>query len=299
MIDVCLLGIGGMMPLPDRPLSAALVRVGGETTLFDAGEGTQVNWRLSGWPFRPTSTILLSHAHADHIAGLPGILFQIAHSGRTEPVTVYGSQWTTEVVSALLTIVGLLPYELRVVELEGGESIALPGGLTLRTLALRHRLSCLAYAIEVARRPEFDPERARLLGVPLEHWRRLQDGETVAGIRPEQVLGPARRGLKLSLITDTRYFDGLAEFVANSDLLICESMYADDDDEDQARERGHMTIRQATSVAAKAGARALWLTHFSPRVENPGQHLSFARGLFANTEIGPPGRKTTLRFEDG
>src|SRR5688572_23554555 len=109
-----------MMPLPGRPLSACLVRIGGSTILFDCGEGTQVSWRVSGWPYRPTGTILLSHVHADHVAGLPGVLFQIAHSGRTEPVTIYGPAPTPDIVQHLLTIVGRLPYELRVATLEGG-----------------------------------------------------------------------------------------------------------------------------------------------------------------------------------
>ena len=287
-----------MMPLPKRALSATLVRIGANTILFDAGEGTQVSWRVSDWTFRSTSTILLSHVHADHIGGLPGILFQIAYSGRTDPVTIYGPEWTDQVVTALLTIVGRLPFELRVETLEGGEVFELPEGARLSTLQLSHRIPCLGYSISVPRLPKFNPDRARELGVPLEHWQRLHQGESVGGFEPEDVSDGPRRGVRLSLITDTRYMDELASFVSGSDLLVCESMYVDDDDADRAWERGHMTLRQAARVARDGRVKRLWVTHFSPKVQCPLEHESFARQLFSGAEIGRPGLKATLAFPD-
>lgn len=298
MIDVCLLGNGGMMPLPGRPLSATLFRVGAQTILFDCGEGTQVNWRFSDLAYRPTSTILLSHLHADHVAGLPGVLFQIAFSGRTEPLALYGPERTTEIVANLLSIVGRLPFELRVGQLEGGETFCLDDGVRISTLLLQHRNACIGYTIDVPRAPRFNPERATELGVPVEDWKRLQDGETVAGVSPEDVCGPPRRGLKLGLITDTSYFDDLVPFVANSDLLVCEAMFAEDSDLERARERGHMTFSQATNLAREAGVRQLWLTHFSPRVENPESYLYSVRAQFPHTEIGRRGLKMTLAFHE-
>jgi ribonuclease Z len=296
MIDVCLLGNGGMMPLPERPLSACLVRVGSSTILFDCGEGTQVSWRASGWPFRPTGTILLSHVHADHVAGLPGVLFQIAHSGRTEPVTIFGPEPVLEIVQHLVAIVGWLPFELRVAMLAGGETLELLPGLTLSTLALRHRVACLGYRLDLARAPRFDPDRAGALGVPQEHWKRLQRGEPVAGVLPEQVTGPPRAGLRVALITDTAFFDDLAEFVADSDLLVCEAMYADDDDEQRAHERGHMTARQAATVGARGRVQRLWLTHFSPSVTDPDAAAHVARSIFPPAIAGRTGLTETLRF---
>jgi ribonuclease Z len=297
MIEVCLLGVGGMMPLPGRPLSACLLRTGGETVLFDCGEGTQVNWRVSGWPYRPTGTLLLSHLHADHVAGLPGLLFQIAHSGRTEPVTIYGPRDTVQIVSHLMAIVGRTPYELRVVELSGGETLELPAGLRLATLATQHRLPCLAYAITQPRARRFNPERASDLGVPLADWKRLQHGEAVGDITPDMVLGPPRRGLKVSLVTDTNLFDGLAPFVAGSDLLLCEAMYAADEDADKAAQRGHMVARQAAQLARDSGAGRLWLTHFSPSVERLEDVLDRARADFPAAELGAPGLTTALQFD--
>lgn len=287
-----------MMPLPGRPLSAALLRVNGETILWDCGEGTQVNWRASGWGFRSTSTILLSHLHADHIAGLPGILFQLAHAGRAEPVTIYGPPRTHEVVAHLFTIVGRVPYELGVAELSGGEELDLPGDLRATTLGVHHRSPCLAWRLDLPRAPRFDPQRARELGAPVASWSRLQAGEPVGGIEPSQVLGPPRRGLRVSLVTDTAIFDELPDFVADSDLLMCESMYADDDYTERAFERGHMTARQVGRLAAAAGVHALWLTHFSPAVEDLAELALIATSEFPAAVVGTPGLTTTLRYID-
>lgn len=286
------------MPLPGRPLSSCLLRVNGETILWDCGEGTQVSWRASGWAFRSTSTILLSHLHADHVAGLPGILFQIAHSDRNEPVTIYGPPRTHEVVSHLFSIVGRVPFELGVGELSGGEEIDLPGGLRATTLPVQHRSPCLAWRLDLSRAPRFDPERATALGVPVAEWSRLQAGETVDGVEPAEVLGPPRRGLRVSLVTDTALVDDLAGFVAESDLLVCEAMYARDEDSERARERGHMTARQAATVAAAGGVRALWLTHFSPAVEDLAELAAVARSAYPEAVAGAPGLTTTLRFVD-
>lgn len=286
------------MPLPDRPLSAALIRVGGETILFDCGEGTQVNWRLSGWSFRPTGTILVSHLHADHIAGLPGILFQIAHAGRTEPVTIYGPEQTAEIVTHLVRIVGRLPYELRVVHLEGGDSVPIVAGLTVSTLRLRHRMPCIGYRLDLPRARRFDPDQARERGVPMHEWSRLQAGEAVNGVNPVDVLGPQRRGLRVSLITDTSYVDEIVPFVDSSDLLICESMYGIDDKREEAERRGHMTARQSAGIGASANVKSLWLTHFSPAVTDLDELAGVAREVCPDAEVGYPGLVTTLRFDD-
>jgi ribonuclease Z len=287
-----------MMPLPGRWLSASLIRSGAETVLFDCGEGTQIAWRASGWPFRPTGTILLSHVDADHVAGLPGVLFQIALSGRTEPVTIYGPARTHEIVTHLVSLIGWLPYELRVSQLDGGATLELFDELRLTTLAVQHGKPCLAYRLDLPRAPRFDPARARELGVPLEDWKRLQRGESVGEVRPQAVTGPPRRGLRLALVTDTRYFDDLVPFVQESDLLICESMYPSDEEIERAAERGHMTATQAARLARAAGVRRLWLTHLSPSVEDPEAVRAAAASIFPEAELGRPGETLTLRFPD-
>jgi ribonuclease Z len=297
VLDVCVIGIGGMMPLPDRPLSAALIRSGGETILWDCGEGTQLAWRSSGWPFRPTGTILLSHLHADHVAGLPGVLFQIAHSGRTEPVTIFGPVGTHDVVSHLVTIVGRTPYELRVAELADGDSLALTPQIELAVLGVRHRVMCLAYRLDIPRAGRFDAERATLMDVPQIAWSRLQRGQTVGDVTPDQVLGPPRRGLRLSLVTDTSAFDDLVPFVSNSDLLICEAMYADDAAAERAERRGHMTARQAARIASQARAHRLILTHVSPSVSDLEEIVAAAKMEYAEAELATPGETITLSFD--
>jgi ribonuclease Z len=265
--------------------------------LFDCGEGTQVSWRASSYNFRALGTILLSHRHADHVAGLPGVLFQIAFSGREEPVTIFGPAGLRPVIEGLLTVVGGLPFQVYLHTLEPGGQVELPGGALLSTLGLQHRATCLGYVVHLPRSPEFLPERARELGVPLEYWSVLQSGQPVAGFRPEQVTGPPRRGLMLALITDTRPFPELAGFVSGADLLVCESTYVLDEDEARAIERGHMTMRHATTLASKANVRRLWLTHFSPKVQCPADFAEQARALFSTTEIGYSGLSTELSFD--
>jgi ribonuclease Z len=296
MIEVCLLGNGGMMPLPDRPLSAAAIRIDGEVILFDCGEGTQVAWRSSTFSYRALGTILISHVHADHIAGLPGVLFQIAFAGREEPVRIIGPDGLLPVVEGLLTIVGGLPYDLQLEVIEGGQRVSLVKDATLSTFALQHRRTCLGYVIDLPRLPEFLPQRARELGVPLEFWTLLQQGQAAGGFDPAAVTGLPRRGLRLALITDTSTFPELPQFVEQSDLLICESTYVLDEDEDRARERGHMTMRQAASLANEAGVKRLWLTHFSPKVERPSDYDLAVKALFPDAEIGRSGLSIELNF---
>src|SRR5438552_806692 len=150
MIDVCLVGTAGTVPLPGRALAAALVRIGGEMVLFDCGEGTQVAMRAPGWGFGGLGTICLTHVHADHVAGLPGLLLTLGTSERKAPVDVYGARWTTEVVAALRILAPRLPYEVRVHELRGGETFT-AGGARLSTMALRHRAPCLGFRLDLDR----------------------------------------------------------------------------------------------------------------------------------------------------
>ena len=226
MIDLLLLGTGGMLPLPGRWLSCLLVRCQGELVLFDCGEGTQIPWRSYGWGFRRLGAICLSHVHADHVAGLPGLLHALANADRTEPVDLYGPPGTARVVAGLRAIAPVLPFDLRVTELTGGEPLALPGGLTGTTAPGEHGLPSLAYRVGADRARRFSPERARALSIPVAHWRRLQRGEAArwpgGAANPEDVLGPPRRGLALGYVTDTRPLPAIAELVAGVDLLVCE-----------------------------------------------------------------------------
>ncbi len=298
MLDVCLLGNGGVMPLPDRPLSALLVRIGGDTMLFDCGEGTQVNWRTTGWSMHDCSTIFLTHLHADHVVGLPGLLYALANAGRTKAVTVYAPQGSVERLQAFLSIVGRLPFELFLRECSPNEQIQLSDDLTLTTCAAVHHVPCLAYRLDIARHPRFDAVRARALGVPQEAWSVLQRGDAAAGFTPDQVRGPARRGLRLTYITDSSTTAELTAFAHDSDLLVCEAMYASDVDTGKAQQRGHMTARQAATLARDANARRLWLTHVSPSVEDPQDVVRMARTIYPEAIGGTRGLRALLHFTD-
>ncbi len=301
MIDLILLGTGAMVPLPHRPLSSLLMRCGGSLTLFDCGEGTQVQMRRFHWGFRRLDAMCLSHLHADHVAGLPGLLHTVANAGRTEPMHVYGPVGTEAVVAGLRVIAAHLPYEVIVRELEGGDRFELPGGVRGSVREADHRVACLAYRLDLDRAPAFDPGRAETLGVPRSSWSVLQRGEAVRvdgrDVRPNEVLGAPRAGVSFAFVTDTRPTVSIAELVQGVDLLVSEATYASDDDEKDAARHGHMTLRQACGLASEADAGALWLTHFSGRIANPLDHLDQARALFPGAEIGVPGLGARLAFD--
>ncbi len=302
MIDLCLLGTGGMMPLPERWLSALLVRSQRDVVLVDCGEGTQVSWRYSNWNFRDVGTIALTHLHADHVAGIAGVLFMIAHSNRSEDLTIFGPPGTYQVVQALTIVVPRLPFTVRIVELEGGETHTLPDGLELSTLKVDHRIPCLAYRFTRHRAPKFDAERARALDIPITLWGTLQSGSSVdvdgQTFSPDQVLGPPRSGLSVGFVTDTRVTSDIPNFVRDAELLICEGTYGDPELRERAEKRGHMVFDQAATIAREANARRLILTHFSPAMLDPDNYLHHAQAIFRHSSIGQAHQTITLSFRD-
>jgi len=302
MIDAVLLGTGGMLPLPNRWLSSLVIRVNGQLTLFDCGEGTQIAWRESGWGFRRLGAICISHTHADHVAGLPGLLHAVANAGRTEPISVFGPVGTADVVSALRSIAPVLPYEVLLTDLQGGERFMLPGGLVGSCEPGDHALPVLAYRADLARTRAFLPERARALKIPIDLWRRLQEGEPVSwrggAATPDEVLGPPRSGVSIAYVTDTRPVPELWQFLESVDLLVCEGTYGSDGDLGKAVRNRHMTFREAATLATRANARYLWITHFSPAVEDPDAFLENASEEFPEALIGHDGLSIGLPFPD-
>ncbi len=302
MIDICMLGTCGMMPLPGRWLSSALVRCGSTLTLFDCGEGTQIPWKSLGWGFRQLGAICFSHMHADHVAGLPGILFMVAHAGRTDPLDIYGPQGTNYIIEGLRRLAPELPYSVILHEYKGGEHFALPGGLHGICAPAAHGIPCLAYRVDLERKPAFQVERAQALGLPVQLWSRLQHGETLAyngqTISPAQVLGAPRRGISLAYITDTRPTKTLSELAHDVDLLICESMYDNPEDLPLAHANAHMLAEESAAIAKAAAAHALILTHFSPKIYDTSNAERAARQVFANTRAARDGMIITLDFLD-
>jgi len=302
VIDLTLAGTGAMTPLPDRWLSSLLVRVRGELILFDCGEGTQISLKRIGWGFRRIAAICLSHHHADHVAGLPGLLHTIANAGRTELLLIIGPPHTRDVIAGLRVIVPDLPYPVEVYDLKGGDVFALPGGLHGSVAWANHRVPCLAYRADLARARRFDAEAARQLGIPQHLWRRLQDGKRVTweagATEPGDLLGPPRQGVSFAYVTDTRPVPEFATFLAGVDLLVCEGTYGDDADQAKAIRHTHMTFAEAATIAHEARAGQLWLTHFSPAMADPAQWLSNAQAIFPSSVVGSAGIKTSLVFPE-
>ncbi len=303
MIDVMMLGTGAMVPLPNRWLSSALLRIDSSLVLLDCGEGTQIAMRERHWGFRKLDAICLSHLHADHVAGVPGLLHTIANAGKTDPLTIYGPAGTVAMIQGLRVLVPALPYDLIIQELKDGDTADGPGGLAIRVAAGEHRVPVLGYRFERERRPSFSPERAQALGVPIDQWSVLQHGEpvTVAGreIQPDEVLGEPRAGVALGFITDSRPADAIRDLMCGVDLLISEATFGRDDEAERAARRGHMTFREAATQARDAGVGHLWLTHFSAGLDEPEAWRQNAADVFPDVTIGYAGLEATLAFDGG
>ncbi len=306
-LEVFILGTGGMMPLPHRFLTSVLVRREGDLILFDCGEATQVALRKLNLRWKKISVILLSHTHADHVTGLPGILMLSSQVERTEPLVVIGPPKTAEYIQANRRILEMyINYEIEIVEVTQSGQVYRGQGFSIRCFLLGHSKMCMGYAVEEDMRPGvFYPEKASSLGVPRGPlWSRLQAGEPVSSengrtVQPSEVMGEARRGRKLSFVTDTVPVPGLAEHVRDSDLLICEGMFAEDL-ADAAAEKKHLTARQAARIAREARVRRLGLIHYSPRYTNKELQslLSEARELFADTFLTRDGQIIDLPNPD-
>lgn len=303
MIDVMLLGTGAMMPLPNRYLSATQFRVGSHLHLIDCGEGTQVAMREHGWGFKRLDTILLTHFHSDHVAGLPGLMHTLAHSDKSDPLQIIGPAGTYQIVEGLFVIVGRLPFEVYIHEMKDGDTTELPSGVRVSVGEGVHRGPVLTYRFDHDRAPSFLPDRAKKLDIPVEFWSRLQHGEavTVNGVtfQPDQVLSGPREGIAFGLATDTRPTQAITELMSGVNLLITEGTYGDDADAQKAKERGHMTFREAATLARESRAGALWLTHFGVGMTDPEMYSENATSVFPQTTIGQPGLSGTISFDYG
>lgn len=303
MLDVCLLGCGGGMPTPNRFLTSMLLLYKGRKLLIDCGEGTQVSIKISRLGFKTIDIILFTHFHADHIAGLPGLLLTVANSGRTEPMTIIGPPGLFKVISGLKVIVPELPYDINLIELKEGRCYSTKiGDFNISALPVDHRIECFAYSIYMKRNRIFDREKAVSEGVPMNLWNRLQKGKTIMYngtlYKSEMILGRERRGIKFSYCTDTRPTEKLIDFVRKSDLFVCEGTYGDNGKYEKAVEYKHMLFRESAILAKNAEVRELWLTHFSPSIINPYIYLEDTRKIFKNTIIGENGLKKSLNFEN-
>lgn len=302
MLDVCLLGTGGMLPLPDRYLTAMLARFNGRKLLIDCGEGTQVTMRLLGWGYKTLDIICFTHYHGDHVTGLPGLLLTLNNTGRTEPLTLIGPPGLRRVVEGLTIVSRDVSFPIEYMELPYEKQTVQVGDFYITVQPVPHNVKCFAYSIENKRLPKFMVEKAQANNVPQKIWKRLQQGETVdfEGITytPDMVLGEARKGIKVSYCTDCRPIQELEEVVKDSDLLICEGMYIDDEYLDQVKKHKHMLASEAAMIAKKADVKELWLTHFSPALPSSYINVDKIKKIFPNTVAGYDRITTTIDFID-
>lgn len=300
MVDVILVGTGGMLPLPERWLTCMWLEYNGKACLTDCGEGTQIAIKKHGLKLSRLDTIMITHSHADHIAGLSGLLLSLGNCGKTSSLKIYGGQGIKQVVRNLCCICPFLPFEIELYELPYNEqSEFMWNEMTVRTLPLKHSINCLGYSFILERKPVFRPKKAKELGIEVKYWKPLHSGMPVEidgrTITPEMVTGEKRSPIKVTYITDSLYFSEMADFAANSNLLISEGMYGDDEYKGKMAEKGHMVFSQSAELAVKSGSELLWLTHYSPALTDPQEYSGVVKSIFPDTVISRDGEKITLK----
>lgn len=302
MIDVCLLGTGGMMPLPYRYLTAMMARYNGKSILIDCGEGTQIAMKQKGWSPKPIDVICFTHFHADHISGLPGMLLTMGNAERTEPLLIIGPKGLEKVVSALRMIAPELPFELRFHELSQPFEQIDMGDYRIEAFRVNHNVICYGYNLIVERAGRFQVEKAKALGLPVQLWNPLQKGNVVEfegkTYTPDMVMGSPRKGIKVTYCTDTRPTRSIEENAAHADLFICEGMYGEPDKQQKAREHKHMTFYEAANLAKAAEVSQMWLTHYSPSLPWPDQYLPQVTKIFPKAITAKDGQTIELDFEE-
>lgn len=301
MLDVCLLGTGGMMPLPYRRLTSLMTRYNGSNLLIDCGEGTQVAVKDKGWSFKPIDVICFTHYHADHISGLPGLLLTMGNTDRTEPLTMIGPKGLERVVNSLRVIAPELPFPIQFIELTEAEQIIEIAGYKIHAFRVNHNILCYGYSLMIDRAGRFSVERAKEQEIPQKYWSRLQKGEIIQEgeicYTPDMVLGPPRKGIKVTYCTDTRPVNVIAQAAEGADLFICEGMYAEPEKLEKAKQYKHMTFYEAAQLAKKAKPEQLWLTHFSPSLVKAERYMDEVRKIFSPSYLGKDGKSIELDFK--
>jgi ribonuclease Z len=305
-VKIVVLGSGGSWPSRDRNPPAVALKLNGDILLLDCAEGTQRQFMLSNMSFMQVRYVFLSHLHADHFLGLPGLVETMALNGRKEPLRVFGPEGSAARLRALFTA-GYFSqaFDLLFRDLHPGEEVGLDG-LRIRCAAASHQVPSLAYSVEEPDRPgKFDLQKAKALGIPEGPlFNRLQSGENVSFggmvFTPEMVLGPPRKGRKVVYTGDTSPSPEIVELAMDSDLLIHDST-ADASLSEKANRYGHSSNVQAAEAARKAGARRLLLIHISPRFgpQDSPRILEEAKKVFPETILASDLMELEVRLQDG
>ena len=290
------------MPLPYRWLTSMMARYNGQSILIDCGEGTQIALKEKGWSPNPIDVICFTHFHADHISGLPGMLLTMGNAERTEPLLLVGPKGLSRVVASLRVIAPELPFVIDCLELGEAEHTIRLDGFRIEAFRVNHNVPCYGYSIIIDRIGKFQVDKAVELGIEKKYWSRLQRGETIETKEmtfvPEMVIGPVRKGLKVTYCTDTRPTEGIVKHAEGADLFICEGMYGEPEKKAKAKENKHMTFYEAAELAKRAQVKKLWLTHYSPSLNRPEEYLPATKKIFQETEVCRDGKTVELVFED-
>lgn len=308
MINVTLLGTSALLPLPNRALTSVFLSCEGHSILFDCGEGTQIAARKAGISLMKTDIFAITHYHGDHIFGLPGLLQTMTSMTRTEKLYIIGPEGIHESIDPILKIAGAMSFEIELIEIPD-EGIKLaemihgwPHESKLSAFRTEHRIISHGYCFELGRAGKFIPEKAKELNIPVNLWGILQKGKSVIVddnvIMPEQVLGKKRKGLKVIFTGDTAECESMTDAAKGADLMISEATYGENEQAQLAIDHGHMNFSQAAMTAKNAGVKQLWLSHYSPMIDNPLQYLPNAQNIFADTLCGYDGMNVTLKFEN-
>lgn len=300
MINITLVGTGGMLPLPNRWLASMWLEYNGKACLVDCGEGTQIAIAQHKLKLSHLDILMITHTHADHISGLPGLLLSLGNCGKNDTLKIYGYRGITDTIRSLMCICPVLPFDIEIIELPLKEQSGfIWNDIAVSSFPLDHSMECLGYSFILNRKPVFAPDKAKALGVDVQYWKQLHSGYPVTIgdkiITPDMVIAESRPPIKVTYVTDTRYFGKLDSFAENSDLLICEGMYGSDEYIDKMHEKGHMVFSQSAKLATNSNSKKLWLTHYSPALSDPKEYKEYICRLFPDTVVCSDGEKITLK----